>query len=208
MKLIVGLGNPGPEYERSRHNIGFVVLDHLARKHAPGEVARSRFHAVVIETRFGDEKILLIKPTTFMNRSGLAVSEAIRFYKLDPALDLLILVDDTALPCGKLRLRPDGGTGGHNGLSDITQKLSQDTKGDYPRLRIGIDAPPENIPLKDYVLGKFRPDQWDLVESAALTAADAAYCWATEGTTKTMNRFNPKEKQIGKEPQKHNNPVT
>lgn len=190
MKLIVGLGNPGPEYERSRHNIGFVVLDHLARRHAPGEVARSRFHAVVIETMFDDEKVLLIKPLTFMNRSGLTVSEAVRFYKLDPAADLLVIVDDTALPGGVIRLRPEGGAGGHNGLSDITQKLGGP---DYPRLRIGIDAPPENIPLKDYVLGKFRPDQWELVETAAHTAAAAAHHWAAQGATKTMNRFNQKE---------------
>ncbi len=189
MKLVVGLGNPGPAYEGTRHNVGFDVVARLARRHAPGETARSRFHGVVVEAVIGSEKVLLLQPTTFMNLSGTAVAEASRFYKLDPAADLLVIVDDVALPCGQIRLRPGGGAGGHNGLSDIQRKLATEN---YPRLRIGIDAP-GRIPQKDYVLGKFRPDQRELVEVACDEAAEAVACWATGGLTEAMNRFNRKQ---------------
>ncbi|MHC4821908.1 MAG: aminoacyl-tRNA hydrolase [Planctomycetota bacterium] len=193
MKLIVGLGNPGPEYDRTRHNVGFDVLDRLARRLAPGDVARSRFHGAVVEAMCpgpdgDDEKVLLLKPLTFMNRSGLSVSEAVRFYKLDATSDLLVVVDDVALPCGSIRIRAEGGTGGHNGLADLQAKLGS---ADYARLRIGID-PPGQIPQKDYVLGRFRPDQQELVEPALEEAAAAAITWIANGTTETMNRFNRK----------------
>jgi peptidyl-tRNA hydrolase, PTH1 family len=186
MKLIVGLGNPGPEYEKTRHNVGFLVLDRLARRHAPGEVARARFHGALLEGSITGEKMLLLKPGTYMNRSGAAVAEAARFYKLDPAADLLVIVDDIALPCGSIRIRGEGGAGGHNGLADIEQKLGG---GAYARLRIGIGAPGQ-IPQAEYVLGRFRPDQLELVEPALDRAADAAACWAERGVIECMNRFN------------------
>lgn len=189
MKLLVGLGNPGPAYEGSRHNVGFDVIARLARRYAPGETARSKFRGVTVEAVIDSEKVLLIQPTTFMNLSGTSVSEAMRFYKLSPENDLLVLVDDVALPCGQIRLRASGGAGGHNGLSDIQQKLGTDG---YPRLRIGIDRP-EQIPQKDYVLGKFRPDQRELVEAACDEAAEATACWVTEGLDTAMNRFNRKQ---------------
>lgn len=189
MKLVVGLGNPGPAYEGTRHNVGFDVIARLARRYAPGETARSKFHGVVVEAVMRSEKVLLLQPTTFMNLSGTAVAEALRFYKLDVADDLLVIVDDVALPCGQIRLRASGGAGGHNGLSDIQQKLGTDA---YPRLRIGIDRPGQ-IPQKDYVLGKFRPDQRELVDSALDEAADAVACWAEEGLADAMNRFNRKQ---------------
>jgi PTH1 family peptidyl-tRNA hydrolase len=189
VKLIVGLGNPGPEYADTRHNVGFVVLDHLARRWAPGEVARSRFHAAVVEGRIEDERVLLVRPTTYMNASGQSVGEAVRFYKLDPSESLLVVLDDVALACGLIRVRPGGGAGGHNGLTDIEQKLGTDQ---YARLRIGID-PPGEIPQTQYVLGRFRPDQRELVEPALVEAAEAAACWATRGTTETMNRFNRRQ---------------
>ncbi|MCP3903645.1 MAG: aminoacyl-tRNA hydrolase [Planctomycetes bacterium] len=193
MKLIVGLGNPGPEYSDTRHNVGFVVLDRLARRWAPGEVARARFHAATLDARMesdeGDVRVLLLKPTTFMNRSGLAISEAVRFYKLDPADALLVIVDDVALPCGTIRVRPSGGAGGHNGLDDIRQKLGTDQ---YARLRIGIDGP-GTIPQKDYVLGKFRPDQRDALAPALEEATEAATHWAARGCTDAMNRFNRRQ---------------
>lgn len=188
MKLIVGLGNPGVEYDGTRHNVGFVALDRLARRWAPGAIARSKFHGAVIDADPGDARVLLLKPTTYMNRSGLAVSEAARFYKIEPAEDLLVIVDDVALPCGSIRLRPGGGAGGHNGLADISQKLGT---SDYARLRIGIDSPGQ-IPQKDYVLGRFRPDQIDLVESATEEAVAAAAAWANHGIVEAMNRFNRK----------------
>lgn len=189
MKLIVGLGNPGPEYVDSRHNVGFDVLDRLARRWAPSEIARGKFHAAVIETRVDDEKVLLLKPTTYMNRSGLSVAEAVRFYKLSPDTDLLVIVDDVALDCGVIRMRGGGGAGGHNGLGDIEQKLGT---AEYTRLRIGIDRPGQ-IPQKDYVLGRFRPDQREAVEPALEQSVDAAITWIRHGTAETMNRFNRRQ---------------
>ncbi len=189
MKLIVGLGNPGPQYDKTRHNVGFVVLDSLARRYAPGEVAKSRFHGATVEGMIGDEKVLLLKPLCYMNRSGMAVAEAARFYKLNVSEDVLVIVDDLALPCGVIRLRSEGGAGGHNGLSDIQQKLA--TQG-YARLRIGIDRDP-NIPQSDYVLGRFRPDQLEQLEPALNEAVDAAVCWASSGLTEAMNRYNRRE---------------
>lgn len=190
MKLIVGLGNPGPEYDNTRHNVGFVVLDRLARRYAspPGAVARSKFHGAVLDAEIDGEKVMLLKPLTYMNRSGQAVAEAASFYKLDPAKDLLVIVDDVALPCGSIRLRPEGSAGGHNGLLDIEQKLGTTA---YPRLRIGIDSRGQ-IPQKEYVLGRFRPDQLEAIEPALEDAVAAAACWATRGIEEAMNRFNRK----------------
>ncbi len=187
MKLIVGLGNPGSEYDNTRHNVGFAVLDRLARRHAPGAIARSKFQGATIDASIGDEKVVLLKPLTFMNRSGQAVTEAMSFFKLNAAEDLLVIVDDVALPCGAIRLRADGSAGGHNGLGDIEQKLGTNV---YSRLRIGID-PPGQVPQKDYVLGRFRPDQTALVESS-LDSTEAAAYWCTHGIRDAMNRFNRK----------------
>ncbi len=186
MKLIVGLGNPGQQHEHTRHNIGFVVLDRLARRYAPGEIARSKFHGAVLDAHINGQRVLLLKPTTFMNRSGQSVAEAIQFYRLDAGSNLLVVVDDVALGCGMIRLRSDGGAGGHNGLTDIEQKLAMQ---EYSRLRIGIDAPGD-IPQSNYVLGRFRPDQQELVEPALETAVDAAVCWSLHGIDEAMNRFN------------------
>ena len=197
MKLLVGLGNPGIEYDRTRHNVGFEVLDRVARRTVDPSrsIARSRFSGALLETdvpvKGGSEKTLLLKPLTYMNRSGQAVAEAVRFYKLDAAKDLLVLVDDLALPCGAIRLRPDGSAGGHNGLADIEEKLGSST---YSRCRIGIDAPGA-IPQKDYVLGKFRPDQQPLVESAIEQAVKACLCWIESGIETAMNRFNTSSKK-------------
>lgn len=188
MKLIVGLGNPGPSYERTRHNVGFEVVDRLARRHIDPQrsVAKARFSGLLLEAEIGTERVLLLKPTCFMNRSGQSVAEAVRFHKLDAASDLLVIVDDLALPCGSIRLRPDGGSGGHNGLSDIGQKLGS---FNWARLRIGIDAPGQ-VPQADYVLGRFRPDQQLAVEPALEESVAASTCWATEGLESAMNRFN------------------
>lgn len=188
MKLIVGLGNPGAQYDKTRHNVGFVALDSIARRHAAGEVGRSKFHGVLLDTTINGQRVLLLKPTTFMNCSGQAVAEAVRFYRIDAATHLLVIVDDVALECGLLRVREGGGAGGHNGLTDIEEKLSTDQ---YPRLRIGIDSS-DVIPQREYVLGKFRPDQQELIDAAINTAVDACVCWALNGTTETMNRYNRK----------------
>ena len=187
MKIVVGLGNPGIEHQRTRHNVGFDCIDRLARKVCdPSQSARARFQALAVEGESGGEKVLLLKPMTYMNLSGTSVAEALRFYKLDATRDLLVIVDDIALPCGAIRLRTDGSAGGHNGLSDIEIKLGTNQ---YGRCRIGIDAP-GRIPQRDYVLGRFRDDQQPLVDEAIGFACEAAECWIARGITEAMNRFN------------------
>ena len=123
MKLIVGLGNPGLQYDKTRHNAGFLVVDALAARHASGQIPKSRFNAVTLDAHIGAEKVLLMKPTTYMNLSGKSVGEAVRFFKLEPSEDLIVIVDDIALPVGHTRVRKNGGSGGHNGLSDIDRVL-------------------------------------------------------------------------------------
>jgi PTH1 family peptidyl-tRNA hydrolase len=188
MKLIVGLGNPGPEYAGTRHNVGFDVIDRLARRLAPGAAPRSKFAGLAIDAEIGDEKCMLLKPMTFMNLSGRSVLEAMQFFKLEASRDLLVIVDDLALPCGSIRLRPDGSSGGHNGLSDIGLKLGSNY---WARLRIGID-PRGRVRQSDYVLGKFSPDQQPLADASMAEAALAAEAWATKGLQEAMNRFNTK----------------
>lgn len=188
MKIVVGLGNPGIEYDRTRHNVGFEAIDRLARRTVDpsASTARARFGGACLEASAGSERVLLLKPLTFMNRSGQSVGEAVRFHKLDASRDLLVLVDDLALPCGAIRLRPDGSPGGHNGLADIERALGSDR---YPRLRIGIDAP-GRVPQKDYVLGTFRPDQQPAIEAGIEDAVKATLCWIEAGLETAMNRFN------------------
>lgn len=191
MKLVVGLGNPGPEYDNTRHNVGFEVVDRVARRWGDpaSSVARNKFSGLLLEVMIDNEKTLLLKPLTFMNLSGQAISEAVHFYKLSPEEDLLVIVDDTALPCGSMRLKPGGGSGGHNGLSDTSQRLGTDK---WARLRLGIDAPGE-IPLTNYVLGRFRPDQKILVEPTLDDAANAVAVWARQDLDTAMNQFNRKD---------------
>jgi peptidyl-tRNA hydrolase, PTH1 family len=187
MKLIVGLGNPGRQYDKTRHNAGYMVVDRLAEKLAKGATAKARFNSALIDAKVGAEAVLLMKPTTYMNRSGAAIADAVRFYKLVPATDLLVFVDDVALPTGALRLRPGGGAGGHNGLTDIGQALGTDA---YPRCRIGIGATPDYMDQADYVLGRFTDEEWDVIGAAIGKAADAAEVFLTSGLDAAMNRFN------------------
>jgi len=188
--VIVGLGNPGVEYTKTRHNAGFMVLDRLAARHAPRAIARSRFQGLTIEaeitTQGRTERVLLLKPMTYMNLSGRSVAEAARFYKIDPTQDLLVVVDDVALPCGQIRIRSSGGAGGHNGLADIERSFASDA---YARCRVGVDAPGQ-IPQADYVLGRFTDEQWPAVDRAMNNAADAAELWVFQGVDAAMNRFN------------------
>ncbi len=189
MKLIVGLGNPGRDYVHTRHNAGWMALDRLCARHAPGAPVRARFHADTVEAALPGGNAMLSKPTTYMNRSGVSVAEAVRFYKLDPGCDLLVITDDVALRVGVIRLRPGGGAGGHNGLRDIESRLGT---ADYPRLRIGVGAPHPGEDQASYVLGRFREDERDAVERAIDRAADAAEVFCREGLDAAMNRFNEK----------------
>jgi PTH1 family peptidyl-tRNA hydrolase len=187
MKLIVGLGNPGSQYEKTRHNAGFMAVDRIARRHLPGETPKGRFQGVVIEGPVGGERCVLLKPTTYMNRSGAAVAQAANFYKIDVASDLLVFVDDLALPLGGIRLRASGSAGGHNGLTDIQRALGTEA---YPRCRIGIDARPAFMDQADYVLGRLTAEEMAVMEPALDRAADAAEVFIREGITPAMNRFN------------------
>jgi len=184
MKLIVGLGNPGAEYAGTRHNAGFMAVERLAARHGLTG-PRARFHGAVLEGPIAGHKCMLLEPTTYMNRSGRAVAGAAAFYKLEPR-DLLILVDDVALPCGRIRLRASGSAGGHNGLTDIQKALGT---REYPRLRIGID-PPGRAPQVDYVLGRFSPEQRAALDPALDRACDAVECWVREGIEAAMTRYN------------------
>ncbi len=204
MKLIVGLGNPGSEYEKTRHNVGFMAVDLLRDRCAPGAIPKSRFQSAVVEARLpdpdgSDQPALLMKPLTYMNLSGRSVAEAVRFYKLTPAEDVLVIVDEVQLPVGRIRVRADGSAGGHNGLANIEQFLGTNA---YARIRIGIDRPGEHITQRDYVLGRFTEDQRPAVDEAVDKAAKAAITWAGRGITAAMNEFNtrpPKPKPARKE---------
>lgn len=191
MKLIVGLGNPGPQYEKTRHNAGFLAVDRLLRRHGgAGEVPKARFHAVTLEASVRSERCLFLKPTTFMNLSGRSVADAANFYKIDLARDLLVIVDEAALPTGTIRLRPSGSPGGHNGLEDIQRALGTDL---YPRLRIGVGPWPPLMRMEDFVLGRFTPEQQALLEPALDLAADATEMFIAQGIEKAMNAFNAKK---------------
>lgn len=186
MKLIVGLGNPGPEYAKTRHNAGWMVLDQLEKRFNVDTNAKSQFHAAATQGNIAGEKVLILRPQTFMNRSGLSVGEAVNFFKLDPQQDLMVLVDDIALTTGNIRLRASGSAGGHNGLSDIQRALGTPN---YPRLRIGIDAP-GRVRQSDYVLGRFSPEQLTKLDDALNMSVDALECWIKLGLTKAMTRYN------------------
>ena len=185
MKLVVGLGNPGPKYAGTRHNIGFDVLDYLAA--APGVGRwRSKFESQVTETVEGTEQVLLMKPETFMNLSGRAVRAAADFYKLD-VKDILVVCDDIALPLGKLRARARGSDGGQKGLRSVQEALGT---SEYSRLRIGVGSPGEHWDAADYVLSRFKPGERTLVEDAIAQSAQAVLVWVREGVDACMNRFN------------------
>lgn len=196
MKLIVGLGNPGSEYANTRHNAGFMLVDKLAMRHNLSG-AKHKFHAGILDGELlvgnplSPHRCILMQPTTYMNRSGLAVGEAAAFYKLQPA-DILVLVDDLALDVGTIRLRGEGSAGGQNGLADIERALG--TKK-YPRLRIGIGPNAINgnkIPQKDFVLSRFTEDQRAQLDHAMDKGVKCIESWLTEGLDKTMSVYNAK----------------
>ncbi len=203
MKLIVGLGNPGLQYDKTRHNVGFMVVDALATRHAGGQVPKARFNSVTIDAFIGAEKVLLMKPTTYMNLSGKAVGEAVRFFKLDPSEDLIVIVDDIALPVGHTRVRKNGGSGGHNGLSDIDRVLGGDG---YMRVRLGVGQVPKLMNQSDWVLSRFMSEEKDDIERGIIRAADATECILEEGVVKAMNAFNTKLKKPRPEKQPDDKP--
>lgn len=185
MKLIVGLGNPGRKYEGTRHNVGYEVLAELGRRHGSGR-AKTKFQAELLEASVAGEKVLLLSPVTYMNRSGSSVQPARDFYQLSNE-NLLVICDDINLPVAKLRFRGKGSSGGQRGLADILQRLGTD---EVPRLRVGIGEPPAHWDAADYVLGRFSPQERSDIEVAVMQAADAVEDWVVHGIEKCMNQYN------------------
>jgi peptidyl-tRNA hydrolase, PTH1 family len=184
VKLIVGLGNPGAQYKGTRHNVGFAVIDEIARRASVG-FESAPAEAVIAKWRRPDEVALLAKPLTFMNLSGQAVGEIARYFKIDAA-DLLIVVDEAQLPLGRLRARARGSAGGHNGLKSVIAHL-----GDaFPRLRIGVGRGEQQRDLADHVLSRFEKDEAAEVGRMTARAADAAEMFITSGIEAVMNAFN------------------
>ena len=189
MKVIVGLGNPGREYEKTRHNVGFRVIDRLAERWGLLEFDRAPFPADIVQWHpVGGTPVRLAKPTTFMNLSGEAVGGLLRYYKIDPA-DLLVVVDEVQLPIGRLRLRRSGSAGGHNGLKSVIQHIGSD----FGRLRIGVGRGDPKWDLADHVLSRFDADEQPVIDDAIGKAADAAEMFVEEGIEAAMNRFNARD---------------
>lgn len=183
MKLIVGLGNPGPKYDGTRHNVGYDVVDVLAAR-ARIDMGGERFHGWFGLGEVSGEKVALLKPTTFMNRSGQAVLAAGRFYKLELA-DVLLVLDDLALPVGRIRLRASGSAGSHNGLGDILTRVGSEA---IARLRIGIGEA-VGVPA-NYVLSRFDPREEETVQRVVECSADCAECWVSQGIDVAMTKYN------------------
>jgi PTH1 family peptidyl-tRNA hydrolase len=184
IKLVVGLGNPGSKYQGTRHNIGFELVDRLARG-GTAAVFAAKFEGQQAEIEIDYRRVLLLKPETFMNASGRSVGQAVRFYKL-PVTELLVVCDDLSLPVGKLRLRPGGSDGGQKGLRDIAAHLGTDQ---FPRLRIGI-GDNEAVDAADYVLSRFKSTERNAIDDALILASQAVAVWVTQGIDPAMNRFN------------------
>ena len=188
MKLIAGLGNPGPRYAQSRHNLGFLVVEELARRwNVCAARYEARFEGLLAEAQRGAQRVLLLQPQTYMNLSGRSVAAVWRFYKL--ALDeLLVVADDLDLAVGQIRLRAEGSCGGHHGLTDVIQHLGSEQ---FSRLRVGIGKVDPRATV-EYVLSRFDPQEQEAIEAAVGTAAAAAECWLARGVEAAMNEFNRK----------------
>lgn len=196
MKLIVGLGNPGTRYRQTRHNVGFDVVDELARRHRlKFEAARSE--AVVARVRNDGDRVLLAKPLTFMNRSGDAVAGLLHFYRV-PLADVLIVIEDVNLPLGHLRARPGGSAGGHNGLRSVIEVLRTEA---FSRLRIGVGRNQADGDLADYVLSRFEPEERSEIDGAVQRGADAVEMFVEAGIEPVMNTYNrrvtPDDEDVG-----------
>ena len=184
--IVAFLGNPGPKYAYSRHNVGFMVCD-AAAKNAGARVDRLRFRALTGVCEYGGKKVLFMKPQTYMNLSGDAVSQAMRFYKT-PTDHLITVSDDVSLPVGKIRIRRSGSAGGHNGLKDIIAKCGGDG---FPRIKVGVGAPPHpDYDMADWVLSCFRNQEAADMDAAVQRAWEAVESYIQNGPEKTMDRFN------------------
>ncbi len=190
MFLIVGLGNPGEQYVRHRHNVGFQCVKFLADRH--GLTFNEKQHTARIATgAIRGQRVVLAKPFTYMNDSGRSVAALARWHKIDPATQLLVIYDELDLPFGTIRLRAHGGSGGHNGMKSIIQQLGTEQ---FPRMRVGIGRPPAGWEPKDYVLGNWDREQTEQLPALYARVADAVETFITEGIMVAMNRFNVSDK--------------
>ena len=186
MHLIVGLGNPGAEYARTRHNAGFLVVERLAEQWKTGWANERKFVSRIAKAERSGRKVLLCEPQTFMNLSGEAVGALVKYYQV-PVGKVMIVVDDADLPFGEIRLRPGGGSGGHHGLESVTQHLSSK---EYARLRVGIGRKNEVREITNHVLGKFDASEQELLEKVLSRVAGQIECWLSDGLQKAMSQFN------------------
>jgi PTH1 family peptidyl-tRNA hydrolase len=186
MHLIVGLGNPGAEYAKTRHNAGFIVVERLAEQWKSGWTKERKFASRLAKAERSGRKVLLCEPQTFMNLSGEAVGALVKFYQV-PSEKILVVVDDADLPLGEIRLRPGGGSGGHHGLESVTQHLGS---REYARLRIGIGRKHEAREITNHVLGRFDGAEHELLEQVLSRVAGQIECWLSDGLQKAMSQFN------------------
>ncbi|MDI6600394.1 MAG: aminoacyl-tRNA hydrolase [Thermoanaerobacteraceae bacterium] len=183
MRIVVGIGNPGREYAMTRHNIGFMVVDELTARYNVS--FKEKFKGLIGETIIGNEKVLLVKPLTYVNNSGHCVLDTVSFYKLSPQ-DIIVICDDINLPLGKIRIRKKGSDGGHNGMKSIIYNINSE---DFPRVRIGIDSP--QYDMVSHVLGRFTEEEMAVMKDSIKKAADSVECIVKDGIDTAMNRYNP-----------------
>ena len=188
MYIIAGLGNPGKKYEHTRHNVGFDVMDVLAEKYNI-RMDEKKYKAICGKGMIGSEKVVLVKPQTFMNLSGESIAEAVNFYKVDPASELLVIFDDISLAPGQIRIRKKGSAGGHNGIKNIIANLGTDR---FMRVKVGVGEKPKNWDLADYVLSPFTKDERPLVNLAIEHAAKAIEQMLNGDVDAAMNEYNRK----------------
>lgn len=186
MYIIAGLGNPTSKYEKTRHNVGFDVIDALADKYSI-KVENAKHRSLCGSGTIGGEKVLLVKPQTFMNLSGEAIVDALNFYKIDATTNLIVIYDDISMDPGRLRLRKKGSAGGHNGIKNIIAHLGMET---FPRIKVGVGAKPDGWDLADYVLSRFSPTDRTLIDQACERAVDAITTIINDDFDKAMNLYN------------------
>lgn len=190
MYIIAGLGNPGKQYEMTRHNIGFHTIDYIADKYG-AKLSKLKFKGIYGDAVIGGETVYLVKPQTYMNLSGDCVAEMARFYKV-PVENIIVISDDISLDTGRIRVRPKGSAGGHNGLKSIIYRLSSDN---FPRVKMGVGAPKhEDYDLADFVLGRFAKDEIPVMEDAIRDTSDAVEEIIKNGVQSAMNKFNGKQR--------------
>ena len=189
MYIIAGLGNPGSKYENTRHNMGFKAIDAMASEFGI-DVNRAKFKGLIGEGRIGTEKVILLKPQTYMNLSGESIAEAVHFYKLDETTELIVIADDISLDVGQIRIRKKGSAGGHNGLKNIIAQLGHEN---FARIKMGVGEKPAGYDLADYVLGHFSKEEEKIMAESRKTAVKAIETILAEDIDKAMNLYNSKK---------------